>query len=59
VGFFRGLGVRYVVLHDGCLGPNERARVERDLPAFAPSLREVARFGPDAVFELLAPAAPE
>jgi hypothetical protein len=53
---FRGLGVRYVVLHGGCLGPNQRARMERDLPAFAASLREVARFGDDTVFGLLAPA---
>jgi len=53
---FRGLGVRYVVLHGGCLGPNQRARMERDLPAFAASLREVARFGDDTVFEPLAPA---
>jgi hypothetical protein len=52
VQFFRGLGVRYVVLHGGCLGPNQRARMERDLPAFAASLREVARFGDDAVLEM-------
>jgi hypothetical protein len=52
VRFFRGLGVRYVVVHGGCLGPNQRARLERDLPAFAASLREVARFGDDSVLEL-------
>ena len=58
VEFFRGLGVRYVLLHGGCLGPNQRARVARDLPTFAASLREVARFGDDAAFELAAPPAP-
>jgi hypothetical protein len=50
---FRGLGVRYVVLHGACYGPNQRVRVERDLPGFGGALREVARFGDDAVFELV------
>jgi hypothetical protein len=56
VAFFRGLGVRYVILHAGCLGPNQRARLERDLPALAGSLREAARFGDDTVFALADPA---
>ena len=55
----RGHGVRYVVLHRGGYGPNKWARIERDLPAFAGDLREVARFddGGDRVFDL-EPAAP-
>ena len=56
VQFFRGLGVRYVVVHGGCLGPNQRARMERAIPSFEPSLREVGRFGDDWVLELAPPA---
>ena len=48
----RALGVRYVVLHGACFGPNQAARLQRDLPAFAGSLREVARFGGDVVLEM-------
>jgi hypothetical protein len=48
----RAVGVRYVVLHAACYGPNQWARVRRDLPSFAPSLPEVARFGDDTVLEL-------
>jgi hypothetical protein len=48
----RGVGVRYVVLHAACYGPNQWARVQRDLPAFGPSLPEVGRFGADIVLEL-------
>jgi hypothetical protein len=59
VSAFRGLGVRYVVLHGSCLGPNQAARMERDLPTFRSSLREVARFGPDTIFELMASPAAE
>ena len=53
----RGHGVRYVVLHRGGYGPNKWARIERDLPAFAGDLREVARFddGADRVFALEPP----
>ena len=40
----RDTGVRYVILHRGGYGPNKWARIERDLPAFAAELREVARF---------------
>jgi hypothetical protein len=54
----RAQGVRYVVLHGACFGPNQWARMHRDLPAFAPALPEVARFGDDAVLELRAPSAP-
>ena len=49
----RGLGVRYVVLHRACYGPNQWARIARDLPGFAASLREVARFDDDTVFDLV------
>ena len=56
LGFFRGLGVRYVILHGACLGPNQTTRIRRDLPGFATALREVARFGDDVVFELVVPA---
>jgi len=58
VAFLRARGVRYVVLHGACLGPNQWARLRRDLPAFAAVLPEVARFGEDSVLELLAPSAP-
>ena len=53
----RGHGVRYVVLHRGGYGPNKWGRIERDLPAFAGDLREVARFddGADRVFALEPP----
>jgi len=53
----RGHGVRYVILHRGGYGPNKWARIERDLPAFAGDLREVARFddGADRVFALEPP----
>jgi hypothetical protein len=54
---FRGKGVRYVVMHGACLGPNQGARLRRDLPAFQESLREVARLGDDVVLELLPPSA--
>jgi hypothetical protein len=53
----RTLGTRYVIVHRGGYGPNKWARIERELPAFASELREVARFGDDTVYEL-APAAP-
>jgi len=53
----RGHDVRYVILHRGGYGPNKWARIERDLPAFAGELREVARFddGADRVFALEPP----
>ena len=53
----RGHDVRYVILHRGGYGPNKWARIERDLPAFAGDLREVARFddGADRVFALEPP----
>ena len=54
----RGKGVRYVVLHGACFGPNQTARMRRDLPAFAAALPEAARFGDDAVLELVAPSGP-
>jgi hypothetical protein len=49
---FRALGLRYVILHGDCYGPNQWARIQRDLPTFAASLRETARFGGDTVLEL-------
>jgi hypothetical protein len=51
---FRERGVRYVILHRGGFGPNQWARIERDLIWFASELQEVARFGGDTVYELLA-----
>ncbi len=56
----RAIGVRYVVLHRGGYGPNQWARLEEALPAARDrSLREVASFSGDTVFELLpAPGAP-
>ena len=50
----RAHGVHFVILHRGGYGPNKWARIERDLPAFAGELREVARFddGGDRVFAL-------
>lgn len=50
----RERGVRYVILHRGGFGPNQWSRIERDLISFGAELREVARFGGDAVYELLA-----
>lgn len=53
----RRIGVRYVVLHRGGYGPNQWARLEETLPgAVDRSLREVAFFAGDTVFELLPPA---
>ena len=50
----RTIGVRYVVVHRGGYGPNQWARLEKALPgALERSLREVASFGGDTVFELL------
>ena len=48
----RARGVRYVILHRGGYGPNQWARIERDLPASPRELREVARFGSDTVYAL-------
>ena len=52
---FRERGIRYVVLHRAGFGPNQWARIERDLPAFAAELLEVASFQGDTVFELRPP----
>jgi hypothetical protein len=50
----RGIGVRYVVVHGGGYGPNQWERLEAALPAARErSLREVASFAGDTVFELL------
>ena len=50
----KAIGVRYVVLHRGGYGPNQWARLEAALPAaLGRSLRPVAAFGGDTVFELL------
>lgn len=49
----REIGVRYVVLHRKGYGPYQWPRVEEGLPRFRSSLREMARFGGDTVFELL------
>ncbi len=49
---FRERGVRYLIVHQGGYGPNKSARIQRELPAAAGALREVASFGGDLVFEL-------
>jgi hypothetical protein len=54
---FRERGVRYVILHRRGYGPNRLARIDRELPAASPELVEVARFGDDVVYELMAPPA--
>jgi hypothetical protein len=51
----RQIGTRYLILHRGGYGPNQWARIEAGLPQFRSSLREVARFAGDTVFELEAP----
>lgn len=51
----RGAGIRWVVLHRGGYGPNKRERLDREMPAYAHALTEVARFGDDVVYELKAP----
>ena len=52
----RATGVRYLVLHRGGYGPNQWARIEQALPRFAGgSLREVAFFAGDTVFEIAVP----
>jgi len=54
----RARGVRWVVVHRGGYGPNQWARIERDLPRFTGSLEEVARFPRgDAVYLLTGPGA--
>ncbi len=51
----RNLGVQYVVLHRGGYGPNQWARIERDLPAFADCCLEVvAEFPGVTVYRLRA-----
>jgi hypothetical protein len=52
LGAFRERGVRYVIVHRDGYGPNKWERIQRELPAAAGALREVARFGGDLVFEL-------
>ena len=49
---FRERGVRYVIVHREGYGPYKWARIQRELPAAAGALREVAEFGGDLVFEL-------
>lgn len=50
----RSMGARYVVLHLAALGRERRERVERDLGLNeGASLRRVAQFGDDLVFELI------
>ena len=48
----RAQGVRYVVVHGACYGPNRWARLEASLAAAPAGLGEVARFGSDRVLEL-------
>lgn len=51
----RERGVRYVVVHERGYGPNQRRRLDDELPRFAGELRQVARFEDDQVLELLGP----
>lgn len=55
LGLLRRLDVRYVVLHRAGYGPNQWARVERDLPRFDSELKVVARFDGDTVYEVVSP----
>ena len=41
-----------MILHRGGFGPNQWARIERDLIWFGADLTEVARFGGDTVYEI-------
>jgi hypothetical protein len=54
----REVGVRYILLHWGGQGPNRRARIERDLPAFGGCLREVTRLGDVSVYTIVGPPPP-
>ncbi len=54
----REVGVRYILLHWGGQGPNRRARIERDLPAFDGCLREVTRLEDVSVYEITGPPPP-
>jgi hypothetical protein len=49
----RQRNVRFLVVHQGGYGPFRWARIERDLPLYSASLREVARFDGDTVYELM------
>jgi hypothetical protein len=49
---FRERGVRYVIVHQDGYGPYKSERIQRELPAAAGALQEVASFGSDRVFEL-------
>lgn len=51
----RSLDVRYVLVHLRGFGPNRRKTIEERLPAYAPDLRESARFGDDLALELIDP----
>jgi hypothetical protein len=48
----RARGIRYVVVHRAGFGPNRWARFEERMAAEAASLRAVATFGDDTVYEL-------
>lgn len=50
----RSMNVRYVLLHLRGFGPNRREALTSRLPDFLSRLREVARFGDDLAFEILA-----
>jgi hypothetical protein len=54
----REIGVRYILLHWGGQGPNRRARIERDLPAFDGCLREVTRLEDVSVYAIVGPPPP-
>jgi hypothetical protein len=51
----RELKVKYVVLHHRGFGPNQWARLQRELPDFESSLRPALTLPEDTVYELVAP----
>jgi hypothetical protein len=53
----RRLETRYVTVHQGGFGPNQWARIVRDLPRFSEELRPVAQFEGTTVYELHPPSA--
>jgi hypothetical protein len=53
----RGAGVRYIVVHRNGYGPNQWPRLQGQMAEARPgSLREVAAFEGDMVYELLSPS---
>ena len=53
VDLMRELDVKYVVLHHRGFGPNQWARLQRDMPEHAAALRPVLTLPEDTVYEIL------